>query len=312
MATTTTPRLGLTRWSAASDPWPARPGFDAEQALLDDLLAVTVQGTYAARPAAAIRGRFYWVTGTGTNAGKLYYDTGTAWLDVIPVGGGGPGGALAFGGIGVEGTSGRGARADHKHTVPAHDTGAHTGVDIAGLSGAPGQIVHRVDGGWNALATDPPPIGGLAWVTGTETLVMRLTSTTYRHVWSAGPDLVGSQFLDSTTVSTGKTLSTIAVPDLGPISYYLRFTAAATVKNGETGKGWDLRLLDLTAGGVVVARARFTAGTPERTVNLLAGRVGPIVGARSYGLNAARDVGGSPVTAIDFVAVGSVFRAEIA
>lgn len=39
-------------------------------------------GVYASRPIAANAGRFYFVTGGGTNDGSLYLDTGAAWVKV--------------------------------------------------------------------------------------------------------------------------------------------------------------------------------------------------------------------------------------
>ncbi|KWW97389.1 hypothetical protein LI90_4361 (plasmid) [Carbonactinospora thermoautotrophica] len=130
MAVTTTPRLGLQRWDAGSDPWPARAGWDQQQATLDNLVAIDLQGTAAARPAAGIRGRYYFAADTG----RLYRDDGTQWIEVGPVGGAGPGGALAFGAAGVEGVSVRAARADHTHPMPAHDAAAHSGIPLSALA----------------------------------------------------------------------------------------------------------------------------------------------------------------------------------
>lgn len=77
MAETLTPRLGIRRWSADADT-PSRAEFDADHATLDDLTAIDLQGTLAARPPAAIRGRYYYATDNGI----LYRDTGAAWATV--------------------------------------------------------------------------------------------------------------------------------------------------------------------------------------------------------------------------------------
>lgn len=81
MAVTASPRLGLTRWSAGTDPF-ARTQLDGDHAKLDDLAAIDGQGTIAARPAFGIRGRYYYAT----DEGKLYRDTGAAWVEVALAG----------------------------------------------------------------------------------------------------------------------------------------------------------------------------------------------------------------------------------
>lgn len=77
MAVTLSPRLGLNRWSAGSDPF-NRVQLDADHQKLDDLVAIDLQGTMASRPAFGIRGRYYFATDNGV----LYRDTGTAWVGV--------------------------------------------------------------------------------------------------------------------------------------------------------------------------------------------------------------------------------------
>lgn len=120
MSTTTSSRLGLSRWSAGTDAWPARPGWDAENATLDNLVAIDLQvATLADRPAASIRGRYCEVEDDGTGVTRLYRDNGTAWREIGPVGGGGAGGTLKTdGSAGAEGTSVKAARADHTHRLP--------------------------------------------------------------------------------------------------------------------------------------------------------------------------------------------------
>ncbi|WP_053207959.1 hypothetical protein [Jiangella muralis] len=131
MAVTQTPRLGLNRWSAGTDAWPGRAGWDQQQQTLDEMLAIDLQvATVDARPTAGVTGRYCFVTGTG----RLYRDDGTQWSEVNPIGGAGAGGALAYGGAGVEGTSARIARADHTHTMPAHDAAAHSAIPLSALA----------------------------------------------------------------------------------------------------------------------------------------------------------------------------------
>lgn len=78
MAITTTPRLGLTTWSDDSDEW-SREDWENNNTSLDALTAIDIQvATLGARPAASIRGRYCFVTGTG----KLYRDSGSSWTEI--------------------------------------------------------------------------------------------------------------------------------------------------------------------------------------------------------------------------------------
>lgn len=131
MAVTPTPRIGLKRWSAGTDPWPARSGWDEQQQKLDDIMAMDSQGPLSARPVAGVRGRYYFSTDTG----RLHRDDGTAWNEVGPVGGVNPA-ALTFGGAVAEGTSLRAARADHVHAMPAHDAAAHSTIPLSAHAAA--------------------------------------------------------------------------------------------------------------------------------------------------------------------------------
>lgn len=114
MAETTTPRLGLSVYSSGNDLHPDREKFNAQQRLLDAILATAQQGTLAERPAAGIGGSLYWATDNS----RLYYDDGAAWRDVNTTGGGGSGAPISVGGTAAEGTSARAARADHTHVLP--------------------------------------------------------------------------------------------------------------------------------------------------------------------------------------------------
>jgi len=74
-------------------------------------------GTYANRPGTNIFGSFYLATDQGVG-GRLYYNSGTGWIALNTVGGGGPGKPIVINGTAVEGTSLLAARADHTHTIP--------------------------------------------------------------------------------------------------------------------------------------------------------------------------------------------------
>lgn len=70
-----TARFGVTLPTGASTPDVVRD-ITAITTALEAIGAQYSQGTRAARPSAAIAGRFY----IATDAGVLYYDTGSAWL----------------------------------------------------------------------------------------------------------------------------------------------------------------------------------------------------------------------------------------
>ncbi len=85
MALSLSARLGLTRWSAGSDPL-ARAQLDTDNSRLDALAAMDIQvATIADRPAAAIRGRYCWVADIRT----LFRDEGATWHRVAETDSGG-------------------------------------------------------------------------------------------------------------------------------------------------------------------------------------------------------------------------------
>jgi hypothetical protein len=113
---TQTPRLGINQWGSGGDPF-TRSQVDADNAKLELLAAIDVQGTHAARPASGTRGRYYYETDTGF----LCRDTGSAWVVINPafptvptIGGAAPT-SSAPADAAAEGSDGRGARLDHKH-----------------------------------------------------------------------------------------------------------------------------------------------------------------------------------------------------
>lgn len=75
MAITSSARLGLTVWGAGADPF-TRAHRNADNAALDDAVAIDAQGLAAARPAAGTRGSYYYATDDGI----LYRDTGAGWV----------------------------------------------------------------------------------------------------------------------------------------------------------------------------------------------------------------------------------------
>ena len=83
MTVTTTTRLGLTRWSADSDPI-TRPQMDASHAALEAKSVIFDRGTLAARGAAGTVGRFYEVTDAVAEAPTLFWDNGSAWVEIRP------------------------------------------------------------------------------------------------------------------------------------------------------------------------------------------------------------------------------------
>lgn len=78
MAVSLTTRLGLKRWSTSTDEWIGREGFNAQNDLLDDMVAIDDQGPISARPVAGVRGFYYYATDTE----QLYRDTGSGWVPI--------------------------------------------------------------------------------------------------------------------------------------------------------------------------------------------------------------------------------------
>ncbi len=76
MAVSLTTRLGLHRWSADSDPW-ARSEFDGDNANLEDLVLIGLQGLNASRPAPGVQRRLY----TAADSERVYIDDGDEWYE---------------------------------------------------------------------------------------------------------------------------------------------------------------------------------------------------------------------------------------
>lgn len=149
MATTTDPRTGLKNWSVGTDLWPGRAGWSAQQTLLAaEMVIVLPPGLLSARPVAAYGARLYFATDTA----RLYYDTGTQWVDLMLVGGHTPAG-LTFGGAASEGASVNAARDDHTHGMPAHNAAAHSTIPISALAAATASVLM---GGWRITGLADP------------------------------------------------------------------------------------------------------------------------------------------------------------
>lgn len=140
MAVTTTTRLGITRWSDGADPF-TRAQMDNDHAQIENLVAIDQQGTFASRPAAGVRGRYYYATDNGL----VYRDNGTGWTQI------GPASALAgdttsitWGVAASNGATGRMSDAGHTHGTP---------TAVAPTSSAPGDVVATGTGTSIALAT---------------------------------------------------------------------------------------------------------------------------------------------------------------
>jgi hypothetical protein len=77
MAITTTPRLGVYRWSAGGDSF-LRTQMDESHEAIESKVAIYLQGTAADRPSAGTVGRYYYATDTTA----FSYDDGIAWRNV--------------------------------------------------------------------------------------------------------------------------------------------------------------------------------------------------------------------------------------
>ena len=77
MAVTTSPRFGVTRWSAGGDAF-NRTQMDASHSAIETKGAIYLQSVAASRPAAGTAGRYHYATDTTA----FTYDDGTGWRSV--------------------------------------------------------------------------------------------------------------------------------------------------------------------------------------------------------------------------------------
>lgn len=138
MAVSNTPRFSLPQWSAGTDPYPGRTGFNNILALLENQAALAFpSGPIAGRPRSGAFGRFFLATDQG-DGGRLYYDGGSGWVELNTNGGGGAGRPVVIEGNASEGSSNRSARSDHTHNIPlatANNHGAMTSQHYEILAG---------------------------------------------------------------------------------------------------------------------------------------------------------------------------------
>lgn len=185
MAVTTTARLGLTRWSAGTDPF-TRAQMDASMAALEANAAMFAQGTLAARPAFGKAGRIYFVT-SGASVGMHYYDDGTQWAPI--------GVDLSSYATTSALTTGLAGKANTSHTHAAADvTSGVFATARLGSGTATTSTWLRGDGAWTALPTQA--VSGLTDVTLTSLAngqVLRYNSTTskWENVSLAQSDVTG-------------------------------------------------------------------------------------------------------------------------
>ena len=87
MAESTTPRMGMKKSSTGTNPWPGRAGWMQMLQNIEDRTAKFAQGTFAQRPAAGEKGRFFLVeSANNDDYDYLYYDDGFHWLAVAKFG----------------------------------------------------------------------------------------------------------------------------------------------------------------------------------------------------------------------------------
>lgn len=156
MAIDVTKPHGLSKYSAGTDPFPGRVGYNTLIDLINQIPGCGV-GPLSGRPAPAEGLRFWIEEATG----KLHVNTGTAWAGIADVGGVTPI-AVGVGGSAAEGTSARAARADHKHIIPAATStapGAMPAGDKAKLdtatSAATANAIAQRDSGGRLSAAAP-------------------------------------------------------------------------------------------------------------------------------------------------------------
>ena len=158
-------RLGLITYTDPQDTRPGRLEYNAERVLLEQNVVVGGQGTNGARPTAGRGKAAYW----NTDRNVLQWDDGTGWQDVSAVGGGGTPQNIRTTGTGTEGSSARGARADHTHLLPLATVSAHGAMaagdkarlDSATNTSAPNTLMLR-DGSGRAQAVSPAAAADIA------------------------------------------------------------------------------------------------------------------------------------------------------
>jgi hypothetical protein len=137
-----TPRFGLTQWSADTDA-PSRAQFETSFANIDTLAAIDLQGAIASRPAPGTVGRYFYATDTG----YLYRDNGTSWTTIninLGLGGANPTTSTPGDSAGA-GSSTSAAPVDHRHAREPWGTTATTSTPGDSESGGTAAYVARAD-----------------------------------------------------------------------------------------------------------------------------------------------------------------------
>lgn len=185
MAVTNTPRFALKKYSSGGDPHPTRVDFNAMIDALETQSARYAEGVTASRPTAGKSGSFY----RDTTTGAVYLDSAGAWVDISTNGGGGAGAAIVVAGAAAEGTSARGARADHTHNLPlatGTTAGALSAADKAKLDAATstataGTLIRRSDGGGYFDAPTPTSGAHVANKSYVDTQIGTRAPSTHTH-----------------------------------------------------------------------------------------------------------------------------------
>lgn len=174
MAVNPTPRLGLSTWSADTDPHPGRTGENSAHQILDRLVAIWAgKGLLSARPAAGVEGRLWFSTNTG-DGGQLSVDVGDKWSELSVLGGAGTPPPPDIDGAGSEGVSQRAMRADAKVPLPLATPEAHGAmssqdkalIDTATRDADPYSLPYRDSGGRFRVAppTETAHVATMGWV----------------------------------------------------------------------------------------------------------------------------------------------------
>ncbi|UKH48311.1 tailspike protein [Arthrobacter phage Lilmac1015] len=208
MAITTTPRFGMKKYGAGTDPHPTRTEHNALIDLVETQAARYSSGTTAARPLAGKDGTFY----RDRDAGRVYLDDGTNWVDIATNGGGGPGAAVVVAGAAIEGTSTRSARADHTHSLALATTAAHGGMssgdksklDASTAAATPSTLAYRDASGRIAVGT-PAAAGDAATKAYVDTAVggRALSSHTHAAADITSGTLAAARLPLATTATAG-------------------------------------------------------------------------------------------------------------
>lgn len=157
MAIVIGPRLGLKTYTSGSDARPGRAEHNTRTTILETYTVVGAQGPESDRPTAGKGLALFY----NQDRKILQWDTGTAWQDLSVVGGGGTPTAVRIGGTATEGSSERGARADHTHTIPqatstvagAMPAADKAKLDAASTQGIAGRLMLRDSAGRAQIAT---------------------------------------------------------------------------------------------------------------------------------------------------------------